>query len=356
MSAPGSLTPEAHYDTIAQAAKARYEASQLAFHNSVQGIDRNTIAGQAKILALGKGAQADLASAGAEYKDASMKVNEMRLNRYGDAITRAFWNTKDPQAVVAQYGTLMQALGVNPSDYSNAKFDTPNPNGARDNKGALINKEPGVTLGNGMWVPNYLYAKVASGQMSTTDLTKILHDEDMKKQDFDEKVVMKKYEGDNAIAVAKEHGKYAAAGVYAQDAIMEKRSEQAAILAGNRTGEQPGSRVWQEAHDKTKEQMLKGRLGIQESRNESGLGGRANTRSDFDLALRQAATISASHSTGAPFRSAFRAAVATSGLYPMSPARSTIPQAWIIRTATRATSPGSPARSASARMVANDRR
>ncbi len=68
------------------------------------------------------------------------------------------------------------------------------------------------------------------------------------------------------------------------------------------------------------------------------------------------ATISASQRIGAPPSSAFRAAVATPGLNRTSRARSTIPQAWIIRTTTRATSSGSPDRSASARIVANDRR
>lgn len=51
-----------------------------------------------------------------------------------------------------------------------------------------------------------------------------------------------------------------------------------------------------------------------------------------------------------------RAFATTPGEYAMSWTRSVMPQAWIIRTATVATSAGSPARSASARIVAKDRR
>ena len=279
---PGSLTPEAHLEGISQNAKARYEATQLAFHNSVQGIDKNTIAGQAKILALGKGAQTDLAASGAEYKDASLKVNEMRLNRYGDAITRAFWNSKDPQAVVAQYGPLMQALGVNPTDYTNAKFDTMNPNGARDNKGELLNKEPGVTLGNGIWVPNYLYAMVASGKMTTTDLTKILHDEDMKKQDFDKAMVEKKYMGDNALAVAEVHAKHAADGVYAAHALNEQdRAKGADAWADSRVADRNDPEWKAERNQAYAESMLP--QGKVLARNQSA--SKAGTRDEFHRAV-----------------------------------------------------------------------
>ena len=59
---------------------------------------------------------------------------------------------------------------------------------------------------------------------------------------------------------------------------------------------------------------------------------------------------------GAPARSAARAEATTAGVYATSAGRSVIPQAWIMRTTTRATSSGKPARSASARMVANERR
>ncbi len=68
------------------------------------------------------------------------------------------------------------------------------------------------------------------------------------------------------------------------------------------------------------------------------------------------ATMDTSQRTGAPERRASRARATTPAEYAMSPTRSTIPQAWIIRTATRETSAGSPARSASARMVAKDSR
>ncbi|AOW88428.1 hypothetical protein BC342_20020 [Streptomyces olivaceus] len=68
------------------------------------------------------------------------------------------------------------------------------------------------------------------------------------------------------------------------------------------------------------------------------------------------ATICTSQRIGAPACRASRARSTTAGVYERSRTRSTMPQAWIIRTATRLTSAGSPARSASARMVAKDRR
>ncbi len=66
------------------------------------------------------------------------------------------------------------------------------------------------------------------------------------------------------------------------------------------------------------------------------------------------ATICTSVKMGAPARRASRARATTPGVYTRSRTRSTIPQAWIIRTATWLTSAGRPARSASARMVAKD--
>ena len=66
------------------------------------------------------------------------------------------------------------------------------------------------------------------------------------------------------------------------------------------------------------------------------------------------ATMLASHRIGAPARSAARPFATTSGVKARSRTRSTMPQAWIIRTATWLTSAGRPARSASARMVAKD--
>ena len=68
------------------------------------------------------------------------------------------------------------------------------------------------------------------------------------------------------------------------------------------------------------------------------------------------ATIRVSHRTGAPAWSAAVAAPAKPGEASTSPARSTIPQAWIIRTTARSSTGSKPARSASARMIANDRR
>lgn len=66
------------------------------------------------------------------------------------------------------------------------------------------------------------------------------------------------------------------------------------------------------------------------------------------------ATMATSHRIGAPERSARRASATTPGVKSMSRTRSTMPQAWIMRTATWLTSAGRPARSASARMVAKD--
>ena len=67
------------------------------------------------------------------------------------------------------------------------------------------------------------------------------------------------------------------------------------------------------------------------------------------------ATISLSHSTGAPASSAARATRAKSWPKRMSAATSTMPQAWISRTATRASSGAKPDSSASARMIAKER-
>ena len=66
------------------------------------------------------------------------------------------------------------------------------------------------------------------------------------------------------------------------------------------------------------------------------------------------ATILASHRIGAPPARAFRAAAAKPGENRMSSVRSTMPQAWIIRMATRASTSDRPERSASERMVAKD--
>ena len=68
------------------------------------------------------------------------------------------------------------------------------------------------------------------------------------------------------------------------------------------------------------------------------------------------ATIVASQRIGAPSSSALRADSTTDGEYATADGRSVIPQAWIMRTTTRATSSGKPVRSASARIVANERR
>src|SRR5262249_29374020 len=67
------------------------------------------------------------------------------------------------------------------------------------------------------------------------------------------------------------------------------------------------------------------------------------------------ATISASQKIGAPAASAERAAATRSGPNTMRCAASTAPQAWIIRTATSASSAEKTDRSASARMMANER-
>ena len=68
------------------------------------------------------------------------------------------------------------------------------------------------------------------------------------------------------------------------------------------------------------------------------------------------ATICASHRIGRPANSAARAAAAKPGLMRRAVAISTMPQAWITRTATRASSGAKPDRSASSRMVAKERR
>ncbi len=67
------------------------------------------------------------------------------------------------------------------------------------------------------------------------------------------------------------------------------------------------------------------------------------------------ATISESHSTAQPERSARLAACAKPCPKRMLAATSTSPQAWITRTATGTSSGWKRARSASARMMANDR-
>ena len=69
-----------------------------------------------------------------------------------------------------------------------------------------------------------------------------------------------------------------------------------------------------------------------------------------------AATIPVSRSTGAPARSAATAARGKPAEALTSLRRSTIPQAWIIRTTVRESTGSSPVRSASRRIVANDRR
>jgi hypothetical protein len=68
------------------------------------------------------------------------------------------------------------------------------------------------------------------------------------------------------------------------------------------------------------------------------------------------ATIWASQKMGAPAFSAARAASPAPGEKTMSAAASTMPQAWMMRTATFSSSPRKRARSASARMVAKERR
>ena len=69
-----------------------------------------------------------------------------------------------------------------------------------------------------------------------------------------------------------------------------------------------------------------------------------------------AATIDVSQRIGAPARSAAAAAAPKPGDAATSAARSTIPLAWIIRTTVRSSIGSRPSRSASARIVANDRR
>ncbi len=67
------------------------------------------------------------------------------------------------------------------------------------------------------------------------------------------------------------------------------------------------------------------------------------------------ATMLASHRIGAPARSAMLAASAAPGEKMMSSAISTMPQAWIMRTATRSSAGEKRASRASARMVAKER-
>ena len=67
-------------------------------------------------------------------------------------------------------------------------------------------------------------------------------------------------------------------------------------------------------------------------------------------------TIRASHRIGAPSCSALRARAAKPGEKRIADASSTIPAAWIMRTATTSSSGVKRARSASARMVAKDAR
>jgi hypothetical protein len=68
------------------------------------------------------------------------------------------------------------------------------------------------------------------------------------------------------------------------------------------------------------------------------------------------ATICASVRIAAPAASAARPAETTSGVQARSSTRSTMPQAWIRRVATSATSDGIAAKSASAAIVAKERR
>ena len=68
------------------------------------------------------------------------------------------------------------------------------------------------------------------------------------------------------------------------------------------------------------------------------------------------ATISESQRTGAPAANAARAAATNPGANRNAAAASTCPQAWIIRTATSASASEKRDRSASSRMIANDRR
>ena len=68
------------------------------------------------------------------------------------------------------------------------------------------------------------------------------------------------------------------------------------------------------------------------------------------------ATIEVSQRIGFPACSALRAAAQNPGEAATSATRSTIPQAWIMRTTTVASAGSMPARSASLRIVANERR
>ena len=61
-----------------------------------------------------------------------------------------------------------------------------------------------------------------------------------------------------------------------------------------------------------------------------------------------------SHSTGAPARSAAFAAATAPGVKRMSAAASTMPQAWMIRTATGSSIASKALRIASRRMMAKD--
>ena len=67
------------------------------------------------------------------------------------------------------------------------------------------------------------------------------------------------------------------------------------------------------------------------------------------------ASIRESHRIGRPARSAARAAATKPTAKAMSRARSTMPQAWIMRTATGASASLKGDRSASARMMAKER-
>ena len=66
------------------------------------------------------------------------------------------------------------------------------------------------------------------------------------------------------------------------------------------------------------------------------------------------ATMRASQSTGAPARSAVFAAATAPGVKRMSAAASTMPQAWMMRTATGSSAASKARRSASARIIAKD--
>jgi hypothetical protein len=68
------------------------------------------------------------------------------------------------------------------------------------------------------------------------------------------------------------------------------------------------------------------------------------------------ATIFESHSSGAPLAKAASAACAKSGAISMSRGKSVMPQAWIMRTTMRSAPPEKRERSASARIIAKERR